>query len=120
MNTSFWGPAMWDVMFSLAMNYPTRIDLNLAEHREVYTHYVHFFNTIPFILPCKHCRQSSVNVIRKVVPFNFKGRTELMYSIYMWKALVNDKLNKQNHHGISNRVSPPFEDVYNYYRAAKA
>ena len=55
--------------------------------------------------------------MQKVIPLNYLGRVELMYSIYQWKDLVNQKLIMQ---GNQCKSSPPFAQVLAKYDKLRA
>lgn len=106
-------------MFAIAMNYPEKIDQKNKKHLNIMRRYKRFYGSIPFILPCIYCRCSTVHVISKVARLNFDGRVALMMSIYLWKSIVNEKLNAQDN---KNRKNPPFEKVlakYEGFRGCK-
>ena len=117
MDTKLWGNPLWTVMFAIAMNYPEKIDPKNSKHQKILRRYRRFYNSIPHVLPCMYCRCSAVEVISKVAILNFEGRKPLMASLYLWKSVVNEKLNAQDN---GKRKSPPFEKVlarYEHFRA---
>jgi len=113
MDTKKWGKPLWTTMFAVAANFPEEIDEKNKEHRKILHWYRQFFKSIPHILPCSYCRCSSENVISKVVKWDFRSRESLLFSIYLWKSIVNEKLNAQDNR---KRKSPPFEQVVARYR----
>lgn len=114
MDTKLWGNPMWTTMFAVAMNFPETIDPKNSKHRQIVRRYRRFFHSIPYVLPCSYCRCSAVEVLTKVAKINFEGRRSLMASIYLWKSIVNEKLNAQDNR---KRKSPPFEKVLAKYGA---
>lgn len=114
MDTKKWGKSLWTTMFAIAMNFPEKIDKKNKEHQRILRWYRQFYKSIPHVLPCSYCRCSSVQVISKVVKWDFRSRESLMLSIYLWKSIVNEKLNAQDN---GNRKSPPFEEIMTKYRS---
>jgi hypothetical protein len=121
MNTSFWGSRAWDFLFCVAMNY--RLDINcnrkLSEENRLYReHYIEFFKSLQWILPCSYCRVS-YSVFYRTVPITcyLTNNRQLMYWVYLLKCLVNDKLRLQ---GVRKPKEPSFESVYNKYLKHKS
>lgn len=121
MDTSFWGPRAWDLLFCVAMNY--RLDLKcnrkLSEKNRLYReHYIEFFKSLQWILPCSYCR-ISYTVFYQSVPITcyLTNSRQLMYWVYLLKCLVNDKLRLQGTH---KPKEPSFDSVYKRYLSHKS
>ncbi len=119
MDTKKWGKPMWDTLFCIAMNYPDKFDKNKKEHISIRKEYELFFHSLMYVLPCTYCRDSTINVISKAVPLDFSGNFELMLTLYLWKIMVNEKLDEQKRVR-SKRKTLPFVKVYQKYYRCKA
>ena len=108
MDTRFWGPSGWKLLHLIAFSYdssPEKVVLCSA-----------FFETIPYILPCKFCRSSLTDYYRQH-PFQLRNgymdpqldTGKWMYTIH---NCVNDKLRKQGLHPSPN---PSFKAVKKWY-----
>lgn len=109
MDTRFWGPSGWKLLHLIAFNY--------HYSRGDAISYAEFFETIPFILPCKFCRASLTDYYRQY-PFRKPGSKAFDESLDMRKWMydihncVNDKLRKQ---GLNPSPDPKFTDVKEFY-----
>jgi hypothetical protein len=75
--------------------------------------YAAFYDSVPYVLPCVYCRDSTILVLSKVAPIDLTlGRRHLMATLYVWKALVSQKLSLQD---FKDRELPGFLEVYNKY-----
>jgi len=99
MDTQFWGPSAWRLLHLMAF----------SDHRspEVYT----FLKNLPYILPCKFCRESlkkfyRESPLREAYPNNI---AKWMYEIH---NDVNNKLRKQ---GLLKAPNPTFKEVKEMY-----
>jgi len=111
MDTRFWGPSGWKLLHLVTFDYQYS-----AENAMIYAS---FFETIPYILPCKFCR-SSLTDYYKQHPYTHSKLTngymdptlnvkKWMYTIH---NCVNAKLKKQ---GLSVSITPPFSAVTKQY-----
>jgi hypothetical protein len=101
MDTRFWGPCGWRLLH-LSVTTP----LNGRDFKKI----KEFYTLLPFILPCKFCRQSlSKYYLRRPVPDEYNKMNRWMYDIH---NDVNDKLRSQN---LLNMPNPPFEKIQNEY-----
>lgn len=109
MDTRFWGPSGWKLLHLITFNY--------HYSRGDAVSYGEFFETIPFILPCKFCRASLTDYYRQH-PFQKSGSKAFDQSLDMRKWMydihncVNDKLRKQ---GLNPSPDPKFADVKEFY-----
>jgi hypothetical protein len=113
MDSKFWGKSLWDTLFCVAANYPEQYDNRNDVHREMKKYYKQFFSSVPHVLPCHYCRESTLLVLMEVAPIDLNlGRRHLMATLYMWKTMVSQKLTLQDHR---HRELPGFLEVYNKY-----
>jgi hypothetical protein len=107
MDTRFWGPSGWKMLHLITFDYKYS-PINAIT-------YAHFFETIPFILPCKFCRASLTDYYRKY-PFklhsNLDPELDLKKWLYNIHNCVNDKLRKQ---GLNPTPDPKYADIKKYY-----
>jgi hypothetical protein len=109
MDTRFWGPSGWKLFHLITFNYEYSKQNALL--------YKDFFETIPYILPCKFCRASLTDYYR-IYPINEMTKesfnmTKWMYDIH---NCVNNKLRKQ---GLNPNTDPPFSKVSKYFNKLK-
>lgn len=101
MDTRFWGPCGWRLLH-LSVTAP----LNGRDFKQI----KEFFELLPYVLPCKFCRQSLTHYYRKrPIPDTYEEMNKWMYNIH---NEVNDKLRSQN---LLNVPNPPFEQVQEMY-----
>ena len=104
MDTRFWGPSGWKLLHLLCASYEYSAESAIS--------YARFFETIPYILPCKYCRASLTDYYREhpyTLPLKNGDLPKWMYTIH---GCVNAKLKKQ---GLSVVPSPPFAQVKKTY-----
>jgi hypothetical protein len=109
MDTRFWGPSGWKLLHVISFKYTySRADA---------ISYAQFFETIPYILPCKFCRASLTDYYKQY-PYKEVNSKAFNESIDMRKWLydihncVNDKLRKQ---GLNPNKNPKFSDIKDFY-----
>jgi hypothetical protein len=100
MDTRFWGPSGWKLLHLITFDYK-----DSDKSRKTYAD---FFETIPYILPCKFCRASLTDYYRKY-PFQPQHIKKWMYTIH---NCVNGKLRKQ---GLNPSSDPPYSKVKVFY-----
>lgn len=101
MDTRFWGPAGWRLLH-LTVTTP----LNGRHFSDI----KEFFKLLPFILPCKFCRQSlSKYYLKRPVPSSYNNMNKWLYDIH---NDVNDKLRSQN---LLKTPNPPFSKIQDEY-----
>jgi hypothetical protein len=98
MDTRFWGPSGWKLLHHATFQYREELD------RE----YKAFFETIPYILPCKYCRTSLTDYYEEY-PVDLKNPVKWMYTIH---NCVNNKLRSQN---LNPRANPTLNQVSTLY-----
>lgn len=107
MDTRFWGPSGWKLLHLITFDYKDT-SINAVT-------YAQFFETIPYILPCKFCRASLTDYYKEK---SFKTNDSLTKGLDLRKWMydihncVNDKLRKQ---GLNPSKDPKFQDVKEYY-----
>lgn len=111
MDTRFWGPSGWKLLHHIAFYYEYT-----PEHAVTYSE---FFQTLPYILPCKFCRASLTDYYRQH-PFILSNsymdpQLDLRKWMYTIHNCVNEKLRKQ---GLSPSSSnPSFQHVKKHEEA---
>lgn len=87
MNTLFWGPSAWRLIHSLGLVYPKK---PTEKDQKVF---FDFFDSLKYVLPCKHCRNSYKDYYKDITEYLPNGK------LYEWTFnlhnKVNDKLKKQ-------------------------
>jgi len=96
MDTRFWGPAGWKLLHHATFT---------CKDKEAC---VAFFETIPYILPCKYCR-TSLTDFYKEHPINESNLVKWMYLIH---NCVNNKLKAQN---LNPKSNPTLNQVVTMY-----
>jgi len=108
MDTRFWGPSGWKFLHLISFDYQYS-----AEHAITYAS---FFETIPYILPCKFCRSSLTDYYR-LHPYSLANSAmnpllDLKEWLYTIHNCVNNKLRKQ---GIPTATNPSFATITSIY-----
>jgi hypothetical protein len=93
MDTRYWGPSGWQLLHLIAARGASKS----------------FWETIPFILPCKFCRASLSTFYEKLPP----PSTNQQVWLYKIHNKVNDKLRKQGH---PTQPDPSQEKVLEHYK----
>lgn len=98
MDTRYWGPSGWRLLHLISFSsHPNREDV------------CRFFNTLPYVLPCKYCRKSfSENIIKDPI--------EKADSIPRWLWRIHNKVNaKLRTQHICTTPDPSFQVVKKIY-----
>ena len=105
MDTRYWGPSGWRLLHLISFAAP---DLNQKD-------LCAFFNTLPYVLPCKYCRKSLTEYMQSDPAI--LGQTD--FPRWLWRIHndVNDKLKAQR---LSNNETPPFKTVKAIYEGRLA
>ena len=127
MDTRFWGPSGWKMLHLITFNYTYSAETAIT--------YSKFFETLPYILPCKYCR-SSLSDYYKEHPFqipggiylntnkapfqNGKGVMNPVLNIERWLYTIHNSVNKKlKQQGLQNNPTPSFAQVTIYYTRLK-
>jgi len=102
MDTRFWGPSGWKLLHHATFFYK----LSLKKEYDA------FFETIPYILPCKYCRTSLTEFYEKHPPV-FASEPALIKWLYIIHNHVNDKLKAQH---LNPNPNPPLKQVTTMYQ----
>jgi hypothetical protein len=102
MDTRYWGPSGWRLLHLISF-----ADLNQKDMCA-------FFNTLPYILPCKYCRRSLSEYIQ-ADPAN--SHTD--FGNWLWR-IHNDVNNKLRAQHLPTGTNPPFKAVKEIYEARLA
>ncbi len=107
MDTRFWGPSGWKLLHLITFDYKYTPTNAIT--------YAQFFESLPYILPCKFCRASLTDYYREY-PFktyiNLNPDLDLKKWMYNIHNCVNDKLRKQ---GLNPNTNPKFSDIKIFY-----
>jgi len=116
MDTRFWGPSGWKLLHLVSFNYTYT-----PENAVLYST---FFETIPYILPCKYCRTSLTDYYREhpfqvTKDYHFANASmnpmlDVKRWLYTIHNCVNDKLRNQ---GLYATPNPSFIKVKTQYDA---
>ena len=109
--TRVWGASCWPLLHMCSLNYPIR-------PREVdKRRYLGFFESLEWVLPCRSCRESYGDIIRR------RGGTRLTMatmkdreSVARWMYAVHDAVNKR----IGKRTPISFEGMCKRYEKFRA
>ena len=104
MDTRFWGPSGWRLLHTISFGYRPAYDKKAMKI---------FFETLPFVLPCKFCRSSLTEYMNKL-PLGPALHSKETLSKWLWKIHneVNAKLRSQD---LPTAEDPPFSSVEKYY-----
>ena len=107
MDTRFWGPSGWKMLHLITFDYEYSPTNAIT--------YAQFFESLPYILPCKFCRASLTDYYREY-PFsthvNLDPALDLKRWMYNIHNCVNAKLRSQ---GLNPTKDPSFADVKKIY-----
>jgi hypothetical protein len=112
MQTAVWGPILWTFLHIMSFNYP------LHPTRENKIHYKRFIDELPYILPCRTCRENLPENMKKANygKHCFENREAL--SRFVWRlhnqvsGAINDDPNNTTQKIIEkdyNKVAEKFE-----------
>jgi hypothetical protein len=106
MDTKFWGPSGWRLLHLITFMYEP--EAQRSSVREMFT-------MLPFVLPCKFCRASLTDYMKKepLTETVLKDSSSLSRWLYKIHNLVNAKLRGQ---GLLNEADPSFEAVERIYQ----
>lgn len=115
MDTRYWGPSGWKLLHLIAFDYEYSAASAIT--------YANFFETIPYILPCKFCR-SSLTDYYKLHPYTpsslsngyMDPKLDLKRWMYTIHNCVNNKLRKQ---GIPTGSNPPYTQVIKRFESMR-
>ncbi len=112
MDTRFWGPSAWKLLH-LAAEVCQQGDCEEYNRTTIPL----FFETLPYVLPCKFCRYSLTDYYRehplKTVDGKIVKGSNLQRWVYTIHNCVNDKLRDQGLHPAPN---PPYTKVKQFYK----
>ena len=124
MDTKEWGPRLWYSMFTVAANYPEKIEPSNKFHAAKMKQHKVFYESFKNVLPCKYCRRSYAQFLKELpIKKYLYSRNALMYWVYLIKDKVNKKLIKQEMltpGKFKTKPSPKFEDVCKFYEKIRA
>lgn len=105
MDTRFWGPSGWKLLHMITFDYNIKNSISYAQ----------FFESIPYILPCKFCRTSLTDYYKEY-PFtsyvNMNPRLDVKKWMYHIHNCVNNKLRTQ---GLNRYPNPTYSVVKKTY-----
>jgi hypothetical protein len=101
MDTKYWGPSGWKLLHLIA-------ETDSSQGRKIHRK---FWETLPYVLPCKFCRASLTEYYEKYpIPTKSEDMGEWLYKIH---NCVNEKLRSQ---GQTIPPNPPYEAVSKHYK----
>ena len=106
MDTRFWGPSGWKLLHHATFVY-------ITSDKKAYDK---FFESIPYILPCKYCRASLTDNYEKE-PVNLDSQAKLVHWLYKIHNLVNGKLRGQGIHAAPNPSLDQVKTTYHTWLA---
>jgi len=103
MDTRYWGPSGWKFLHLVTFGY-NKLDKQI---------YKEFFESLPYVLPCKFCRSSLITYYEKLPVAEALDSKESL-ARWLWKihGHVNQKLRNQ---GQTIPVDPTFAQVKQIY-----
>tara|TARA_B110000967_G_C18834915_1_gene536125 strand:- start:94 stop:816 length:723 start_codon:yes stop_codon:yes gene_type:complete len=108
MDTRFWGPDGWNLLHSIAYNYPKNPTIKLQSTVKK------FFKTLPYVLPCVYCRNSLSKYFKELpIDDKLKNNTDLFKWLYTIHNKVNRKLTLQN---LNKKPDPTISKVKRDYK----
>ena len=112
LQTRLWGPQFWNVLHMISLNFPVS---PTAEDRQ---HYLAFFKSLQWVLPCKSCRESYVNFIGAVgKPTHLSLKTmKDRETVARWVYAVHCAVSKR----IGKKTPITFEGVCRKYEQFRA
>ena len=103
MDTRFWGPSGWRLLHLITFTYDPSQSEKMGN----------FFETLPYVLPCKFCRCSLTEYMDEdPVQDALTSRKALTKWLWRIHNKVNDKLRGQ---GLATAENPPFDTVKKIY-----
>lgn len=104
MDTRYWGPSGWRLLHLISFAAPTLNKKDICD----------FFNTLPYVLPCKYCRKSLTEYMQAD-----PAECQENMARWLWRIHndVNDKLRAQR---LGATEDPPFKVVKDFYEAQLA
>ncbi len=99
MKTKYWGPMLWDSLFTCVMGaYPVKINNQDPSHILTRKHFIKMIYSLQYTMPCIYCRNSFKKFIKELPIKNYLGgRVALVYWLYLIKDKVNKKLMAQEY-----------------------
>ena len=111
--TKVWGPGCWLFLHCMVTGYPDKIDKKNKEHVARRKHTIAFLKQLPYVLPCKYCRESFIKFSKELPVEEYADTNkDLCLWIYKMHCKVNKKL------GINNQ--PTFKQVCTKFNKFKA
>jgi len=102
MDPSVWGPKLWFVIHTMALNFP---DNPSYEDKR---HYEEFFNNLTFLIPCDKCRIHYTDRIRKNPIINHLENSDMLFR---YTVNLHNDVNKSLHKPLHT-----YEQVINIYK----
>ena len=108
MDTRFWGPDGWKLLHSIAYNYPSHPSKNMKRI------YKSFFTTLPYILPCIHCRNSLAQYYSELPIDTFLDSNK---DLFRWLYMIHNKVNlKLRNQRINKKSDPSLQSARKFYK----
>lgn len=101
MNTLFWGPSAWQLIHSVGLVYPK--SPTPSEQKIFYD----FFDSLQYVLPCKHCRKSYSGFYKDID----------LHNLYEWTWKLHNKVNdKLRTQGLKDSKDPTLNDSLKFHK----
>lgn len=107
MDTRFWGPSGWKLLHLIAAEYQYSAESALS--------FANFFETIPYILPCKFCRASLTDYYRQH-PYQLDHGMNPTLDVKKWMYTIHNCVNaKLRSQGLHAERDPTYAQVKKIY-----
>ena len=89
MDSSIWGPSLWNSLHLITLNYPEKPSYAVRKQ------YYDFFNNLRYIIPCIYCRKNYIEHLNEIpLEPHLDSRQLLVKWLIDIHNLVNKTLNK--------------------------
>ena len=113
MMTKVWGPGCWLFLHCMVTGYPDKIDKKNKEHVTRRKHIIQFFKQLPYVLPCKYCRESFIKFGKELPVEKYADSNK---DLCLWLYKMHCKVNKK----LGIKTQPSFKQVCSKFNKFKA
>ena len=103
MDPKIWGPKLWFVIHTLALNYPEN---PTYEEKRIHED---FFNNLVYLIPCHKCRTHYRTHISKYPIINYLDNSD---NLFKYTVQIHNEVNKTLNKNIYS-----YEDAVKFYRS---
>ena len=112
MDSSIWGPSLWNSLHLITLNYPEKPSYAVRKQ------YYDFFNNLRYIIPCIYCRKNYIEHLNEIpLEPHLDSRQLLVKWLIDIHNLVNKSLNKPEK-SFSN-INELYSDIYKRLKSKK-